>query len=78
MFSTAKVARRLAVCRSGGHSARGAPRKAISTGNVFSGLHHSLIFRLPHALGLQAVSPRIARWVTHLGMWYRYMSDLGN
>ncbi len=61
-------------------------------GRGFRGCSHSFIFRLPRSLGPQVAptaasprcraagpfTPRIARAVTRTGMWYRYMSEMGN
>ena len=67
------------------------PAMQRQQGAVFRGCSHSFIFRLLRSLGPQIAStaasscwaagpftPRIARVVTHSGMWHRYVSDLGN
>ena len=67
------------------------PAMQRQQGAVFRGCSHSIIFRLLRSLGPQIAStaasscwpagpftPRIARVVTHSGMWHRYVSDLGN
>ncbi len=68
------------------------PAIATSAGSPFRGCSHSIIFNLPHSLGPPIAptgtylvrwaagpfTPRIARAVTLLGMWHRYMTDTGN
>ena len=67
------------------------PAMQLQQGAVFRGCSHSIIFRLRRSLGPQIAptaapscwatgpfTPRIARVVTHSGMWHRYVSDLGN
>ena len=66
------------------------PAMQRQQGAVFRGCSHSFIFRLLRSLGPQIAStaasscwaagpftPRIARVVTHSGMWHRYVSRLG-
>ena len=67
------------------------PAMQRQQGAVFRGCSHSFIFRLLRSLGPPIAptaapacwaagpfTPRIARVVTHSGMWHRYVSDLGN
>ena len=66
------------------------PAMQRQQGAVFRGCSHSFIFRLLRSLGPQIAStaasscwaagpftPRIARVVTHSGMWHRYVSGHG-
>ncbi len=66
------------------------PAMRLPQGSVFRSCNHSFTFRLLYSLGLQVTptaviywaagpfTPRIARMVTHSGMWHHYVSDTGN
>jgi hypothetical protein len=66
------------------------PAMRLPQGAVFRSCSHSFTFRLLCSLGLQVTptaviywaarpfTPRIARMVTHSGMWHHYVSNTGN